>query len=184
MKKVLSLFLAVAMIIAMVVFMSVPVSAEEDLGDIYGYIGDSEQYGSGEISFSYESRSTFMLKIPLVAYVDFPNYISAYYPNLAEGYQIEILVTNIDANGCVPVTNVSTGRVSRMLLRNDSDDYTFLGANNNKLATFTLDDFDFASSPVKATSEFSIMPDMDAGYDAGENVGTICYRVECNRIPN
>lgn len=169
MKKVFSIVIALALILSM----AIPALAAET----YGYTGDTEQYGSGQIEVTHHSYSTFQLDIPLYADSSMPNYITASNPNIEDGYQIEIYVTNLNEDGTLNMTHTS-GEVSTMVLYNETDIIN-LSYANPLLASFAIDDFD---DTMTATSIFWIQGGDQYSMKAGTHTGTICYRIECNPI--
>lgn len=174
MKKILSALIAVAIVLSMGLAMVVPASAAET----YGYLGETEQYGSGQIEVTHHSYSTFQLDIPLYADSSMPNYITASYPNIEDGYQIEIYVTNLNEDGTIDMIHTS-GEVSPMVLYNESD-ILQLTYDNPLLATFSIEDFGGTDT---ATSIFWIQGGDPFNMKAGNHTSTICYRIECNPIP-
>lgn len=170
MKKIFAVLIALAIVFSM----TVPAMAAES----YNNSGDG-QYGSGQIEVTHHSYSTFQLEIPLYADSSMPNYITAYNPNLEDGYQIEIYVTNLNEDGTLNMTHTS-GEVSTMVLYNESD-ILQLTYDNPLLASFTIDDFDDTNT---ATSIFWIQGGDAFSMKAGSHTGTICYRIECNPITN
>lgn len=169
MKKIFSVLIALAIVFSM----TVPAMAAES----YGYMGDGEPYGSGQIEVTHHSYSTFQLDIPLYADSSMPNYITAYNPNLEDGYQIEIYVTNLNEDGTIDMIHTS-GAVSQMVLYNESDGLQ-LTYNNPLLATFTIEDFDDTNTAV---SSFWIQGGDHFNMKAGTHTSTICYRIQCNPI--
>lgn len=173
MRKIFTMLVAVVMALSICVLMAMPVSAAET----YGYMGETEQYGSGQIEFTHHSYSTFQLEIPLYADTSMANYIYASNPNLEDGYQIEIYVTNLNEDGTISMMH-SSGEVAGMQLYNESD-VLFLSYQNPLLATFAADDFD---DTLTAESIFWIQGGDAYNMRAGDYTGTICYRIECNPI--
>lgn len=173
MKKIFATLVALAIVLSMGATMATPAFA----ADTYGYLDETEQYGSGQIEVTHHSYSTFQLDIPLYADSSMPNYITAYNPNLEDGYQIEIYVTNLNDDGTIDMIHTS-GAVSQMVLYNESDGLQ-LTYNNPLLATFTIEDFDDTNT---ATSSFWIQGGDPFNMKAGTHTSTICYRIECNPI--
>lgn len=166
--------IATLLALALMLSMAVPAMALES----YGNMGDG-QYGSGQIEATHHAYSTFQLEIPLYADSAMPNYITAYNPNLEDGYRIEVYVTNLETDGTLSMTHTS-GDTSAMVLYNESDVWQ-LTYDNPLLASFTTDDFNGTNS---ATSIFWLQGGDTFNMKAGSYTGTICYRIECNPITN
>lgn len=175
MKKYITKIITAFVVVCVLLSMAVPAFA----ASTYGYIGDEEQYGTGNIEVTHHSYSTFQLDIPLYADSAMPNQITASYPNIEDGYQIEISVTNLNEDGTIDMVHTS-GAVSGMILYNETDAMQ-LTYNQNVLATFAIDDFDASQT---ATSVFYIQGGDQFSMKAGTHTGTICYRIECNPISN
>lgn len=170
MKKIFAVLIALAIVFSM----TVPAMAAES----YGNMGDG-QYGSGQIEVTHHSYSTFQLEIPLYADSAMPNYIMASNPNLEDGYQIEIYVTNLNEDGTLNMTHTS-GEISTMVLYNESDVWQ-LTYDKPLLASLSIEDFD---GNYSATSIFWLQGGDPFNMKAGSHTGTICYRIECNPITN
>lgn len=177
MKKILSLLIALAIVLSIGVLNATPVSADAGNADYYGSMDGSNEYGSGQIEVTHRAYSSFQLEIPLYADSMMPNTITAYYPNLEDGYQIEIYVTNLNEDGTLNMTH-SSGEVSTMVLYNVND-CLHLSYQNPLLASFAMEDF---NNTYSASSEFYIQQGENFNMKAGTHTGVICYRIECNPI--
>lgn len=177
MKKVISVLLALAVVLSAGTLLAAPVSAAEGDATYYGSLDGSNEYGTGQIEVTHRAYSSFRLEIPLYADSVMTNTITAYYPNLEDGYQIEIYVTNLNEDGTLNMTH-SSGEVSTMVLYNETD-CLHLSYQNPLLASFTLEDFNNTNS---ASSNFYIQHGENFNMKAGTHTGVICYRIECNPI--
>lgn len=177
MKKILSVLIALAIVLSFGVLSATTVSADEGDANYYGSLDGNNEYGTGQIEVTHRAYSSFMLEIPLYADSMMQNTITAYYPNLEDGYQIEIYVTNLNEDGTLNMTH-SSGEVSTMVLYNVGDGL-HLSYQNPLLASFAIEDFNNTNS---ASSEFYIQHGENFNMKAGTHTGTICYRIECNPI--
>lgn len=168
MKKIFAILIALMVVSAV----ATPAIAAE----FYGNAEDG-QYGSGQIEVTHHSYSTFQLDIPLYADSSIANYITASNPNLEDGYQIEVYVTNLNEDGTIDMVHTS-GDVSKMVLYNESNIWQ-LTYDNPLLASFTIEDFNNTSS---ATSIFWLQGGDPYSMKAGTYTGIICYRIQCNPI--
>ena len=130
MKKIFSVLIALAIVFSM----TVPAMAAES----YGYTGDGESYGSGQIEVTHHSYSTFQLDIPLYADSSMPNYITAYNPNLEDEYQIEIYVTNLNEDGTIATMTVDASGETEAIAKSCTED-AFLSQFIGKKGPFTAD---------------------------------------------
>lgn len=177
MKKILSVLIALAIVLSVGVLIATPVSADAGNADYYGSLDGSNEYGTGQIEVTHRAYSSFQLEIPLYADSVMTNTITAYYPNLEEGYQIEIYVTNLNEDGTLNMTH-SSGEVSTMVLYNAKDGL-HLSYQNPLLASFAIEDF---NDTYSASSDFYIQHGENFNMKAGTHTGVICYRIECNPI--
>lgn len=177
MKRFLSVLIAIAIVLSIGTLVATPVSASVDNADYYGSLDGNNEYGTGQIEVTHRAYSSFQLEIPLYADSMMPNIIYAYYPNLEDGYQIEIYVTNLNEDGTLNMTHTS-GEVSTMKLYNVGDAH-HLSYQDPLLASFAIEDFNNTNS---AYSEFYIQHGENFNMKAGMHTGTICYRIECNPI--
>lgn len=167
MKKILAILFAFLLIVGL----AIPVQAESY------YDNGNGEYGTGEIEVTYRAYSTIDLEIPLSVSADSQGQIVATNPNIEDGYQFNIYVTNLNENGYIVLNHANGGDVYGVL-KDDSDNNT-VSAANPLLATFN--NIDFAQS-LTSTSTFTINCIADGMLSAGYYSGNICYRIECNPI--